>query len=220
MDKLPLCPFCGYQAKLVGKRDLVTCADPDMECPIAGVEMRKEEWRHRSAPAQSAAQDGLVSITDYETDEQACAAGVSRFAAAMLAKLDRKRKEGRGGWNKPSECSIDHLQELMDEHLADDDLVDIANFCMMIWNRENPNAVPSTNAAQQENTPYVSGSLGTDKAPACAAPDVEKVIEELESRAANVRQFSNDMHEDMAEEFSELDKAICELRAALKGEKR
>lgn len=78
-----------------------------------------------------------VSIESYETDEWACAAGVLRFSAAMRAKLDKKRRAGRGGWNRPEECTIEYLRELLAEHVLKGDPLDIANLCMMIWNREN-----------------------------------------------------------------------------------
>ena len=62
--------------------------------------------------------------------------GVRNFANAMCEKLDRKRDEGKGGWNDPSQCSIDDLRSMLIEHVDKGDMVDIANFAMMIWNRE------------------------------------------------------------------------------------
>ena len=64
--------------------------------------------------------------------------GVERFAVAMTAKLAKKRAEGAGGWNRPHECSMERLQKLLAASVAKGDPVDIANFAMMIWNRENP----------------------------------------------------------------------------------
>jgi hypothetical protein len=81
-----------------------------------------------------------MNISEFETDVVACAVGIKRFSRAMREKLERKRKAGRAGWNRPQECSVAELRSMMMEHVAKGDLVDVANFAMMIWNRENPNA--------------------------------------------------------------------------------
>lgn len=60
---------------------------------------------------------------------------VDRFAAAMKAKLAKKRDEGRGGWDDPSRCSISYLQTLLHSHVYKGDMVDVGNFAMMLWNR-------------------------------------------------------------------------------------
>jgi len=63
--------------------------------------------------------------------------GVKFFTDAMLKKLEQKREEGKHGWHDQELCSIDQLYDMMDEHVEKRDVVDIANFCMMIWNREH-----------------------------------------------------------------------------------
>ena len=60
---------------------------------------------------------------------------VDRFAAAMKAKLAKKRSEGRGGWDKPDECSIAFLSQLLREHVAKGDPVDVGNLAMMVHQR-------------------------------------------------------------------------------------
>jgi hypothetical protein len=67
-------------------------------------------------------------------------AAVDQLAAAMKAKLARKRTEGRGGWR---ECSEGELWRWLREHVEKGDPVDIANFAMMIHGvrqapRKNP----------------------------------------------------------------------------------
>lgn len=64
--------------------------------------------------------------------------GVDRFAVAMLNKLAEKRDEGRDGWS--NDCAVDELKVLLQIQLNKRPLsyLHIANFCMMIWNRENP----------------------------------------------------------------------------------
>jgi hypothetical protein len=60
---------------------------------------------------------------------------VDRFAAAMKAKLARKRAEGRGGWSDRETCSNGALSQMLVEHIRKGDPVDVANFAMMIHQR-------------------------------------------------------------------------------------
>lgn len=60
---------------------------------------------------------------------------VDRFAAAMKAKLAKKRAEGYGGWSDPGACTVQFLAEQLIAHLAKGDPVDIGNFAMMLFNR-------------------------------------------------------------------------------------
>ena len=94
--------------------------------------------------------EDIRSLNDQDAD----AIGVMRFAAAMTRKLNRKRDEGKVGWNQEPYtvqtdrgdlvhrygCTVAHLKRLLMEHVEKGDVVDIANFCMMIWNREHPEA--------------------------------------------------------------------------------
>lgn len=61
--------------------------------------------------------------------------GLIAFSHAMAAKLRAKSRQGRGGWHRPDECSIDDLRRMLVEHVEKGDPIDIANFAMMIWNR-------------------------------------------------------------------------------------
>ena len=82
---------------------------------------------------------GLVDITTMTDDRCADENGIGRFSYMMLRKLEAKRAQGRSGWNRPSECLIADLREWLREHVDKGDPVDIANYAMMIWNREHPN---------------------------------------------------------------------------------
>lgn len=80
--------------------------------------------------------DSFASPSPFELHPDDVA--VDRFAAAMKAKLAKKRKVGAGGWDDPSVCHIDYLTHLLSEQFhsrAALDLVDIGNFAMMIFNR-------------------------------------------------------------------------------------
>lgn len=57
---------------------------------------------------------------------------VDRFAVLMKAKLSAARAKGRRGWDDPDQCSTDYLRQLLHEHVAKGDPVDVANFCMML----------------------------------------------------------------------------------------
>lgn len=68
-------------------------------------------------------------------------AAVDRFASAMRSKLARSRDKGRGGWDDPDQCSVDFLADLLVGHLDKTNpgnLVDIANLCLMLHEREAP----------------------------------------------------------------------------------
>lgn len=58
---------------------------------------------------------------------------VDRFAAAMKAKLAKKRAEGFSGWN--DECRVEFLSRKLREHVEKGDPIDVANFCMMLHQR-------------------------------------------------------------------------------------
>lgn len=62
---------------------------------------------------------------------------VDRFAAAMKLKLAAKRADARGGWDDPEVCSVNWLNLQMLQHCSKGDPVDVGNFAMMVWNREN-----------------------------------------------------------------------------------
>ena len=81
-------------------------------------------------------------ITKIDDDLYADRVGLHRLFDAMEAKLEAKRAQGRGGWN--NDCTVEFLERLLKEHIdkpwTPRNLVDMANFCMMIWNRHLPNA--------------------------------------------------------------------------------
>lgn len=72
--------------------------------------------------------------------------GLERFLIAMREKLERKRGEGRKGWNLPKVCSLKSLRKMLNQHIEKGDMVDIANLAMMIWNREHPDGISRTTA--------------------------------------------------------------------------
>lgn len=59
---------------------------------------------------------------------------VDRFAAAMKAKLSKKRADGRCGWEGPT-CSDVILSRLLREHVEKGDPLDVGNLAMMLHQR-------------------------------------------------------------------------------------
>lgn len=49
--------------------------------------------------------------------------------------MAEKRTEGRSGWDDPAQCLVQDLATLLVELVGRGDPVNIANVCMMIWNR-------------------------------------------------------------------------------------
>lgn len=60
---------------------------------------------------------------------------VDRFAEAMKNKLAAARNKGRGGWDDPEQCTVEHLAKLLVDHIAKGDPIDVANFAMMLHQR-------------------------------------------------------------------------------------
>jgi hypothetical protein len=66
---------------------------------------------------------------------------VDRFAAAMKGKMAASRAKGRGGWDDPEQCPANRLRAMMRAHIGKGDPVDVGNFCMMLWNRNETTAM-------------------------------------------------------------------------------
>jgi hypothetical protein len=89
------------------------------QCDRQADELRKLRGEHM-----------LANLTAHRDD-----VAVDRFAAAMKAKLAKKRAEGRGGWNDPIEGMDVRLSGMLRKHVDKGDPVDVANFAMMLHQR-------------------------------------------------------------------------------------
>ena len=67
---------------------------------------------------------------------------VDHFAAAMKAKLAKKREQGRGGWET---AKPEYLSKLLLDHIAKGDPIDVANFCMMLCSMESKILIEANN---------------------------------------------------------------------------
>lgn len=94
----------------------------------------RDAWRAAIAEVEAFhAVDDPAAATDND--------GVERLAIAMKLKLAAKRTEGRGGWDDPSACPVEDLAQMLIDHLPKGDPVDVANFAMMLFNREGGEAL-------------------------------------------------------------------------------
>lgn len=85
--------------------------------------------------------DDCHTLTERDHDLRA----VDNFSNAMMAKLDKKRDEGRSGWQT---ASAETLSKMLNDHLAKGDPVDVANFCMML--HQNSQRIEVLEARHQE----------------------------------------------------------------------
>jgi Protein of unknown function (DUF550) len=60
---------------------------------------------------------------------------VDSFAAAMKAKMAKQRAKGYGGWDQIAACTDKSLADKLMQHTKRGDPVDVANFCMMLHQR-------------------------------------------------------------------------------------
>lgn len=99
-----------------------------------------KEWSLRMAEKEiEAGCDIIAGVPDsYEPDDIA----VDRFAAAMKEKMAAARAKGRGGWEGPT-CNAQLLSDMLRDHVAKGDPRDVANFCMMLWNRGEAIQLPA-----------------------------------------------------------------------------
>ena len=74
-------------------------------------------------------------IEKIEEEKEKLQKVVTAFAKAMLVKLHNKVEEGYKGWD--SETYKEDIKVCLKQHVEKGDPVDIANFCMMLWNLEN-----------------------------------------------------------------------------------
>jgi hypothetical protein len=123
---------------------------------------------------------------------------VDRFADAMKAKLARSRQKGRGGWDNKTQCSGEHLANLLVEHLEkgnEGTFEDVANFAMMLHQRgENPEVfarMASDNSQYIQDLEYgyeqlklwLLGVLAEHE----STGDVSKTLNEVRQYYSNVR---------------------------------
>jgi hypothetical protein len=122
--------------------------DMDTFDVILSTDTGQKWFRHDNEIHASYAQAKAAAQADYErralssleaspapVSEHPDDMAVDRFAAAMKAKLAKKREEGRGGWENRDECSTAFLSGLLREHVEKGDPLDVGNLAMMLHQR-------------------------------------------------------------------------------------
>ncbi|MER9911652.1 hypothetical protein NKJ71_13565 [Mesorhizobium sp. M0050] len=89
-----------------------------------------EAFKRQAIALQMLASTAVAPVAPHSDD-----AAVDRFAAAMKAKLSKKRLEGRGGWHSPVTCTAQILSDLLRAHVDKGDPVDVGNLAMMLQQR-------------------------------------------------------------------------------------
>lgn len=100
--------------------------------------------------AISDANEALDQHAKAQHDRHPDDVAVDAFAVAMKLKLAEARAKGRGGWHDPAQCTDEDLSRMLRDHLAKGDPRDVANFCMMLYQRGEAIVAESKPAAAQE----------------------------------------------------------------------
>jgi hypothetical protein len=92
-------------------------------------------------------------------------AAVDAFATALKAKLAASRAKGRGGWDDPHFCTNEDLSIMLRVHVGKGDPVDVANFCMMLWNRHSAilKAVAPVNGSIESIKAAIDAAIERDR---------------------------------------------------------
>lgn len=79
---------------------------------------------------------------------------IKEASYAMKQKLEKSRIEkGRVGWWNEKVCSIGQLKQLLKDHTAKCDMVDIMNIAAMIYVREQTDPPPAAPQEAKKSTP-------------------------------------------------------------------
>lgn len=138
----------GHQQKalMLGRIEAALANAPAAETvAVTWQDLWREWWRDKD-PSRWLMKEGVASDA-FEAGFKAALAqaqpaavhsddlAVDRFAAAMKAKLAKKRAEGRGGWNDPLEGMNQTLSDLLRGHVEKGDPLDVGNLAMMLHQR-------------------------------------------------------------------------------------
>lgn len=73
-------------------------------------------------------------VTPME-DQEACEIAIGIYSSALEDECKKAREQGWAGWNRPTECTIDHLVEKMKKAFLEGDIVKIGVYGMMLYSR-------------------------------------------------------------------------------------
>lgn len=104
----------------------------EMLLKIDDVEFDEEHVLDSPYGAALQARKSLIEVLAQRSGQHSDDFAVDRMAAAMKKKLAEKREQGYGGWEH---CEASNLRNKLYNHMEKGDPLDVANFCMMLWNR-------------------------------------------------------------------------------------
>ena len=111
----------------------------EMRMWLKGVKSRIEAQVAGAAQSFKGVRIPAAPVGAEDEEEHSLCNLIERFSHEMFVKmLRKKREEDYEGWDVESISNIDDLWESLQEHVEKgsepDNLVDIANFCVFIWN--------------------------------------------------------------------------------------
>jgi hypothetical protein len=110
----------------------------------------------------------------------------------MKKKLAKSRAKGRGGWDDPTECSIEYLSRLLVGHVDKGDPIDVGNFAMMLFCRnENHTALKSSCAKFISGRQSAAPPQTAPAAPVLSDEEIDLRIDDvLRASGSSLRHFS------------------------------
>lgn len=170
------------------KNLLLECFAPSLAVPVYLYRRRGHEAYITCTPGRYVELEGKQELFetrimyDFEAAEHPDDAAVDSFAAAMKAKLAKKRDAGKHGWQG---AAATHLSALLRLHVDKGDPVDVGNLAMMLHQngqriegqptrRKTPMSYP--NGLDMESMPGMVEPRSGHQQP---APDVEGLVDAL-----------------------------------------
>lgn len=141
------------------------------------------DWRALASQPSGAPQ----GASDSHPDDNA----VDCTVVAMKSKLAASRAKGRGGWDDPTQCTVEKLAAMLIEHVGRGDYIDVANFCVFLHNRgaDHFALVEAMGVYLSKNAPYcmtpeeveseMSSAASATVPQAVAVPELISVDERL-----------------------------------------
>jgi len=135
----------------------------------------------------------MLKIPEPHPDDIA----VHLFAEKMRTRLAEKRAAGYRGWNDPNECTIERLRALYLRAVAKGDLVNVANYAMMLSQRGVEQA-PAMDPVGADGTAMTSFQVFCDAEGVDAEGAYRAEIDPVFSSGFRAGLFANPYRENLA----------------------